>query len=165
MALEASVSVVVRAEQTGSNDLSSPVNSLLTKFLTQFADGVGLNQANKIWADERTLSASAAEDLDLGGGLTDAFGTALTFTEIKGIIIKADAGNTNNVVLGGDTNALVNFVGAANDLINIRPGGLLCLLAPDATGYAVTADTGDIIQVANSSSGTSVTYQIILIGN
>jgi len=35
---------------------------------------------------------------------------------------------------------------------------------PSAGGYAVTNSTGDILQIANSSSGTSVTYDIIVIG-
>jgi hypothetical protein len=129
-----------------------------------FANGTGVDAANMVWVDTRTLSASASEDLDVAGGLTNALGTTLTFTKIKGIIIAASAANTNNVVVGGDTNALVNWVGAANDVINVRPGGIFCLTAPDATAYAVTASTGDVLQIANSSSGTSVTYDIIIIG-
>lgn len=52
----------------------------------------------------------------------------------------------------------------SSDIINIRPGGALILLAPDATGYAVTAGTGDLLRIANSAGSTSVTYDIILIG-
>ena len=33
-----------------------------------------------------------------------------------------------------------------------------------ATGATVTTLTGDILLVANSSSGTSVTYDIVIIG-
>ena len=32
------------------------------------------------------------------------------------------------------------------------------------TGVTVTAGTGDIIQVVNSAGGTSITYDIIVIG-
>jgi hypothetical protein len=34
----------------------------------------------------------------------------------------------------------------------------------DATAYAVTATTADLLKVANSSSGTGVTYDIAVIG-
>ena len=34
----------------------------------------------------------------------------------------------------------------------------------DSAGYAVTATTADLLHVANSSSGTSVTYDVIVIG-
>lgn len=131
---------------------------------TTLTNGTGADQANMIFTDTRTLAASNSEDLDLAGGLTDVYGTTITFTKIKGIIIKASSANTNNVVVGGDASGLVNWVGNANDVINVRPGGMFCLMAPDATAYAVTGSTGDLLQIANSSSGTSVTYDIILIG-
>ena len=35
---------------------------------------------------------------------------------------------------------------------------------PDATAYAVTAGSADILQVANSSSGSTVTYDVIIVG-
>lgn len=47
------------------------------------------------------LAASASENLDLAGGLTDDFGATLTFTAIKEIIIHASSANTNNVLVGG----------------------------------------------------------------
>jgi hypothetical protein len=37
--------------------------------------------------------------------------------------------------------------------------------APDATGYPVTAATGDLVTLTNSAAGTSVTYDVIIIGS
>ena len=37
-------------------------------------------------------------------------------------------------------------------------------LSTPTTGATVTASTGDILLVANSSSGSSVTYDIVIIG-
>lgn len=128
-------------------------------------DGAGLGAANRVWTDRRTLAASATENLDLAGVLTDAFGTAITFARIKGIVVAASSANTNNVVVGGAaSNGFINWVGDTSDTIIVRPGGLFVLIAPDATGYAVTAATGDILKVANSSSGSSVSYDVALIG-
>lgn len=130
-----------------------------------FADGTGADQAQKLWTDQRTLTASATEELDLAGGLTDVFGTALTLTKVKALIIKAAAANTNNVIVGGAaSNAWAAAVGAANDTITVRPGGTLVLIAPDSTGYAVTAGTGDLLKIANSAGSTSVTYDIAVLG-
>lgn len=128
-------------------------------------NGTGANQANMIFTDTRTLTASSSEDLDLAGGLTDAYGAAITFTKIKGIIVSASSNNTNNVIVGGDGSAaFVNWVGDATDTIVVRPGGTFALFAPDSTAYAVTATTGDILQIANSAGSTSVTYDIIILG-
>ena len=40
-------------------------------------------------------------------------------------------------------------------------GGML--VAPDANGYAITATTADLLKIANSAGGTSVTYTIAIL--
>lgn len=130
-----------------------------------FANGTSANQANMMFSDTRTLTASSTENLDLAGGLLDPFGTSIVFTRIKGIVVYANSTNTNNVVLGGDaTSTFLTWVGAENDSVVIRPGGMICLVAPDATSYAVTATTGDLLMVSNSAGTTGVTYDIVLFG-
>ncbi len=162
--LSATIKLAVNATLVGDNDLGSRDYVLSYAKTIQFAHGTGANQANQIWTDTRQLAASTAEDLDLYGVLVSALGTTLNFTTIKAIIVYAHTTNTNNVVLGGDANGLINWVGNANDVVNIRPGGFICLIAPDATAYAVTDVTGQNLQVANSSSGSVVDYDIIVIG-
>lgn len=130
-----------------------------------FADGTGADQAKNVFTDTRTLTASATENLDLAGVLTDAFGAVITFTKIKALIIKADAANTNNVVIGNHaTAAFFPMFGAATHTTNVKPGGMVAFVAPDATGLAVTATTADLLMVTNSGAGTSVIYTIIIIG-
>lgn len=151
---------------TSSLDLASNSSPLHYVKQLDLANGSGANQINKVFHDQRTLSASGTEDLDLAGVLTDPLGATLTFTKIRLILIYAAAANTNLVVVGGaGSNGFITWVGDATDKVKIRPGGLLLLTAPDATGYAVTATTGDLLTVANSSSGTGVTYDIVLLGS
>jgi hypothetical protein len=129
------------------------------------ADGSGVNQASKLFSDKRTLIASASEDLDLAGALTDPLGAALTLTKVKLLLITADPGNANDVVVGGAAaNAFATPFGDATDKLKIKPGGILLLVAPNAGGYAVTAGTGDVLTVANGGAGSSVTYSITVIG-
>lgn len=166
MALQTQLSLSVTATQTSALDLSTvsaPLSKVVNKTLTS---GTGADQADKIFHDQRTLAASATEDLDLAGSLTDAFGATITFARIKLILITAAAGNTNNVLVGGaSSNGFVNWVSSATDVVVVRPGGALCLIAPDATAYAVTASTGDLLTVTNSSSGSGVTYDVVLVGS
>lgn len=129
-----------------------------------FANGTGANQANQTFLDTRTLSASANESLDFAGGLSDAFGTVLTMTRIKALIIQAAPGNTNDVLVGGAAaNAITSLFGDATDVVKVKPGGMVMFVAPDATGYAVTATTADLLKIANSAAGTSVTYTIAVL--
>ena len=163
--LTGSVKVVAALDLVSGIDIGTLSQAIRYTQTHTITNGTGLDAANEVWADTRTLTASSTENLDLAGSLTDAFGATLTFTRIKGIIITAAVANTNNVLVGGAaSNAFSTFVSDATDVIVVRPGGTLCLMAPDATSYAVTASTGDTLKIANSSSGTSVTYDIILIG-
>jgi hypothetical protein len=150
---------------SGANDLSTLAQAINYSKSYNLTNGTGANQANMIFMDQRTLAASTAEDLDLAGSLTNAYGTTITFTSIKGIIVYASPANTNDVLIGGDASAaFVNWVANSSDIIVVKPGGLFALVNPQANGYAVTATTGDLLQIANSSSGTPVTYDIILLG-
>ncbi|MFC8583294.1 hypothetical protein ACFUGD_01775 [Streptomyces sp. NPDC057217] len=131
------------------------------------ADGTGAGKADRVWTATRTLAASASEDLDLAGVLTDAFGATVSFAKIKALMVSAAPGNVNNVIVGGaSSNGFITWVGGATHTVTVRPGGALALMAgdADATGYAVTAATGDLLKIANSGSGTSVTYSIAIIG-
>lgn len=130
------------------------------------ASGTGANQADRLFADTRTIIASGTDPLDLNGVLIDAVGTTMNLLRAKLLYIAAAAANVNNVIVGGaGANGFVNWVGAAAHTVTVRPGGFFLLYAPDATAYAVTAATGDIWQIANSAAGSSVTYDVVVIGS
>ncbi len=164
--LTGNITVSSQFSQVATIDLGSGSYPLAKVYTTLFSTGSGANQANKLFSDQRTLSASASEDLDLNGSLTDAFGQTLTFTKVRGVIISAAAGNTNNVIVGNaSANGAALFFGATTHTATIRPGGMLAVTAPDSTAYGVTAGTGDLLHVANSGAGTAVTYDVIVIGS
>lgn len=164
MALNTKLLVDLDADYTSALDLSTTINSL--GFTRQFTlgSGTGANQADKIWHDERTLAASASEDLDLAGTLVDAFGVTITFARIKGVLVYASPANTNNVVVGNSASGIVGWFGANTHSIAVRPGGLFAIFAPDATAYTVTPTSADLLHVANSGAGTSVTYDVVVVG-
>lgn len=164
MPLNTKLLVDLDADYTSALDLSTTQNHLDFTRSLLLATGTAASQADKVWHDERTLTASSSEDLDLSGSLVDAFGVTLTFARVKGLIVAAASGNTNDVVLGNVTNGVVAWFGAATHTIKVKPGGLLALFAPDATAYPITAATADLLHVANSGAGTSVTYDIVVIG-
>ncbi len=135
------VSAGVKGSVTSTPDIGSLNYAVNFAASLTFADGTGANQANMIWADQRTLSASATEDLDLAGGLTNVFGAALTFTKIKAIIITA-----------------------AGDGIALTPGAFFAAGFPNLAGIGVTGGTGDLLTLTNSAGTTPVTYNIVVVG-
>lgn len=164
MGFQAKVSAGISGQLTGAPDVGTSKYVFDETTDINLALGTGANQANNIFTDTRTLAASATETLDLAGGLTSALGVTLTFTAIKAIKIHAAAANTNNVVVGGGSNPFIGPFVDPTDKLSIPPGGMLLLANPSAAGWAVTASTGDLILVANSSSGTGVDYTVTIVG-
>lgn len=163
MSLSATVKASISARDTRTLDLGSGVSDVAVALSTAFTDGAGAGQCDVLFSDQRTIAASSNEDLDLSGSL-EHDGQAAVFARIKAIIIKAASGNTNNVRLTRPASNGVPLFLAASDGIDIQPGGVFAWMAPSAAGVAVTAGTGDLINIANSSSGSGVTYDILILG-
>lgn len=130
----------------------------------EFSDGTGTDPtlADMKWSSlGRTLAASTGEDIDLAGVLTDAYGTK-TFVRVKGIYIYAWSTNTNKVnVSRPAANGVLVFL-AASDGMPIGANGKF--VWEDPAGVAVTAGTGDLLRIDNSGAGTSVKYDIVVVG-
>ena len=165
--LTGDIGAQVSAQLTNTLELSTGSIKLLAGSNTNswtIAAGTGADQADLAFVDQRTLAASTGESLDLnGGGLTDPYGQTLVFVKLKAIYFSAAAANGDTMSFGGVSNHVPVF-GAVADFIYVRAGGLFVWTAPDVTGIAVSAGTGDLIRVLNNDSGATATYDIILIG-
>ena len=163
MALSAIIKVSVNATLTKTADFESASSTIAQALSVALTDGTGVGQADLIFKDTVTLSASGTADLDLAASLTNIYGATQTFARLKAIIVTADSGNTNNVNVTRPSAGVPLFL-ATSDGIAVRPGGAFVWVAPDATGAAVTATTADLITFTNSAGSTSVTYSVTLIG-
>jgi|TARA_Y100000310_G_scaffold98201_1_gene95929 hypothetical protein len=163
--VNAKLSVQLLAKLTSVLDLSVAEDPLNFDKLFEIGDGTGANQGDMLWHDQRTLSASATEDLDLAGSLSNAFGTTQTFVRVNIVMVFAAKGNTNDVqVQRASSNGVPVFM-AASDGVALPPGGLMLLyFGDDATDVVVTAGTGDKLTITNSAGSTSVTYDILVLG-
>ena len=163
MTVQAELRARFSAIETGTNDFGGPRFAPTIESILKFTHGVGANQADILWADERTLAASATEDIDLAGVLTNAFGATINAAELVGLLVIAAAGNTNNVVLGDATQPIPLF-GGTNPTFAVKPGGFFFVAAPNAAGLlTVGAGSTDDLKITNSGSGTAVTYQIAVL--
>lgn len=126
------------------------------------AGNAALGKADLLYTATRTLAASATENLDLAGVLVSPIGATVTAAEVVAIVVEAAAGNTNPVVIGGAaSNAFLGPFGDASDVVKVKPGQLQSFV--DASGWAVTAGTGDILKMTNGGAGSAVTYTITVI--
>lgn len=162
--LKSTITAQISATYKNVLDLSQPADTFLKKASIELANGTGSAQADLMFHDQRTIAASGTEDLDLAGVLASPFGAALTFVELRAILISASPSNTNNVRVTRPASNGVPLFLAASDGIDIPPGGFFAWGCPADGKVTVTAGTGDLLTVANSAAGTSVTYDVVILG-
>ncbi len=164
MPLSLTLKAGVRGAHTSALDLGTASLPIDVQAALTLANGTGADQADLIFTDQRTLAASGTENLDVAGALSGAFGSTITMARVKAIFVKAAAGNTNDVqVTRPGSNGVPLFL-AAGDGVALKPGGFMMIATGNATAYPVTAGTGDLLTFTNSAGGTSVTYDIIIVG-
>ncbi|MGJ0508929.1 MAG: hypothetical protein ACR652_17735 [Methylocystis sp.] len=161
--VNATITLDISAKQSGSGDLGTPQVLVDIAKSMEFSPGTAaVGQANVLFSDTRVLAASASENLDLAGALTDALGATIAAAEIVAVYVAAAAGNTNDVqVTRPAANGVPLFL-AAGDGFALGPGDFT--VRTYRNGVAVTAATGDLITITNGGAGTSVTYDIVVIG-
>lgn len=161
--IHAGIEATYQTASTYSTQVNDPTFAKQALAAISLDSGTGAMQADTILSFEHTLAASASENVDFAGALADPLGLTVTFGHVKAIEIEADAGNTNNVVVGGTaSNAFLAAFGASGNTLILAPGDRIVLYSK--AGYAVTPATGDLLKVANSAAGTSVKYRFTAIG-
>jgi hypothetical protein len=164
MSVTAELRLSVTGKQVNAGDLGSPVHPFSLTSSESLISGVGAGAVDRVFTDERTLAASATEDLDLAGVLADMFGALITFAKVKAIIIQAADGNTNNINVSRPAGATgVPIFLAISDGFVLPPGFTFAWFGSGA-GVTVTATSGDLITITNAAGGTSVTYKVIILG-
>ena len=166
MSLTATISLDVQATNIGSPDLSSvreTVNALYT--LCALTNGTGANKADAIFTDQRTLTSSATETLDLFdfGGTLSSLGAAYANLAIKALYIQIISGNALTVGAEGSAAAWNSLTGSDTVGVSLPALGTLVAIAPGAAGYAVADTTNHLLKITNTASGSTV-YNIIVIG-
>lgn len=137
--LATQIQATIQATLRNVQDLVTGEAPLLQRFSATLTTGTGAGQADTMWSDTRTVTTGATDSLDFaGGGLVDAFGVAFAPARIKAIAVYARAANATNLTLGGDANAVPIF-GDPTDTFVLKPGGVMVLIEPGATGWAVGA--------------------------
>lgn len=164
MGLQTTINASIEFESIDVLDTGTRKSDGIVSFSAVLKDGTGNGKANKVFQDTRTLAASANEELDLAGVLTDPSGVVLNFTKIKAIAIKADAANAAKIIVGGAaSNPFTGPFGATGDLLDITPSDGFVITNRNA-GWTVTAGTGDKLKITNGSGAAAANYTIILIG-
>lgn len=163
--LKAIITAQIDATYKNVLDIGTPTDNFLKKVAIELTNGTGANTADLMFHDQRTLSASATEDLDLAGSLSNPLtGATMTYVELRAVLVFAAAANTNNVNVTRPASNGVPLFLAAGDGVPVPPGGVFMWSCPADGKVTVTASTGDLLTFTNSAGSTSVTYDVVIIG-
>jgi hypothetical protein len=157
---------------TDSRAWADSTNAASFSYAKTLTNGTGASQSDKIYILSTTLAGGATLNVDLAGSVTDIYGNTITMARIKVIYLEVTTDTAGGpVLLGGHATAAIgNWVTATPDLdtaqpkVRVRNGGCFLLACTDATGYAVTATTDDMLTLENESGGTAATYKLVVIG-
>lgn len=132
----------------------------------EYEHGTGSGQVDKQFVGSYTILTTANQDLDLSGVLVDDFGTTISFTKIKELIVAIDTpGATKSLRVGPQnvTNGWQGFWGGTGATVYDTVDHSMRWSDP-YTGKTVTAGTADILRI-NNPSGVSVTVHVLILGN
>jgi hypothetical protein len=152
------------ASKTSVN--ATPTTTLDHKVTISLTDGTGASKADQVVELDGSLAASTNLEIDLAGSLTDMFGDTVTFARVKAVLIENDSTEADAVLIVGGA-AANDWTGPfqdSTDKIEVRPGGIAMFACIDATAWAVTAGTGDLLKIENESGSNACTYRITIIG-
>lgn len=169
-ALTTTVDLAVLFDAAKALDLSIPKDAASKPYSTTTIFGTGAGKADMVWHDRNALVGGASVELDLAGALTNAFGTTVTFANVKTIVVantsdKQSPATTAAITVGGAAaNAFLGPFGAAAHTVTIPSGGFFAVSCDNAAGWAVTAGTADLVKILNEDGANSAQYDVFFIG-
>jgi hypothetical protein len=161
MGLQTNVAVDFKANIDGNQGIFGVVQELAKRFALTLPNGTTAGKANRLYAAELSIGTGATQDLDLAGALLDVLGAAVSFVNVRAIVLKADDTNTTNVTVGADAAPFVGPFGAGTHTVVLKPG--MMVVFADKNGWGVTATTADILQFVNAA-GATAKVQVLIVG-
>jgi len=147
-------------------DLSTITDVSKLEYAASLTSGVGSEQADRIWHDERTLAAAAADELVLSALESSVFGndveTALAKVKAVLIVVTTTASGTELTIGNAASHAWVGPFNAAGDRLKLTADAAIFLVNKQS-GWSVGVGATDVLKIANTGSG-SATYRIVIVG-
>lgn len=106
-----------------------------------------------------TVAASGAQSIDIAGSATDAYGTVLTFSKVKAIVVRNRSTAATAAATVERPASGVPFISTAAT-VAVDPVAILV----NKAGWTVTAGTGDLIAVNNADSAASADIEVLILG-
>jgi len=161
--LTGKTSIIIDLKNIKDLDLNKVLDELGIDTGIKWTFGTGINQANVLFHDKRTIAQGASETLDLyeSGTLKDAFGDALTMEAIKFLYVKNTSEDLIVSVFGGGVLDLLIMSGTT-DSYQLPPGSFMLWACPTAAGIVTTVNKN--LKLTVSAGSGSAIIEIVALG-
>lgn len=141
-----------------ANDLSAGAEGYFER-----ANGSSTNEVRYAYSDSNSVANGAPVTYDLRGGLTSQLGAAaMAFAPVVGFAVRNKSATTaQNLQIGAGSNPFITWLLATGDGVVVGPGGFFAIESP-IDGFATTAGTADILQIAASTS--TISFDLLVWG-
>lgn len=140
-------------------------NKQLSTELASLTNGTAVDQCDRLFYDEFTITSASSKVYDLSGdaAFQDPVEKAITFARIKIIlvVIEASANPVDADVTVGQAAANSVVTWAVPIRNTTQNDGVFVCLRTDATGIVVTAGTGDNFRINNPGTKSVTGYTMI----
>jgi hypothetical protein len=144
-------------KRVGSSTVLETIGRLVDQAHT---DGTNANQMTAFVRSAGTIYSNQTHTVDLTAA-QNSFGDTVEFVRINFMAVKSLTTSTDALAVGGaETNEFATWLGGTNDTAIVRPGGILMLTAPGATGYVVGTNGNMTISIPNSTTNSVVNWEL-----
>jgi hypothetical protein len=162
--------VEMNITHTGTNTATTVTEELVNVYKWGGTGAFGTNGAaagvGRMYAATLSLGAGATNTLDLAGSLTDSFGASLTFARVKFLSITPSnsmAVAQSVLVRPAPANGWATWMSTTTSAVRVWSGGCVVpVMCPQTNAPAVTAGTGDLLDIVNESTNAATVTVIIL---
>lgn len=166
-AVTSSVAVELAWLLSEADELDTPKAESYRRFFHSFASGSGSGQANKLFRDSRSLSASATETLDFDGLTENLMGESrsVAFSTVRALLVmntSTPADSILTISTSGTDDPLVALFGDAAGTQKLGPGDAW-LFTRRLAGVTVNSSHKDV-KFTNADDDAACTYDLIVLG-
>lgn len=140
-----------------------------TPLRVRMTNGTAAGRVDRVYFRRPSIGAGATLSIDLAGGLTDEEGNAITMARLKGIMVfNFDSDSTLTLRQPASNPVASLFAGGSGGGVLVPSArsaddpGFVAIHIPD--GLAVTAGTGDLIELVNGDGSNAADCYLAVYG-
>jgi hypothetical protein len=166
--ISGTIKVDARLEHVSPSTASEITETIATPYKWAGTGLLGTNGTaagmTTIYAATLSIPATGTNALDLAGTLFDSFGATVNLARVKFMVFAPSNSMTaaqSVIVRPAGANGFATWASDSNATVRVWSGGCFAFFCPTTNAPAVTAGTGDMLEIVNESTNAATCKVII----